>query len=83
MSLLKRIEYYEENEKLKKIHSSSEAEEVQLEQARALQAENDELKEAIQKSKTAYEALLGHDRKEDYSKRLTLENERYELEQRE
>lgn len=63
LALLKKMEYYEENEKLKKIHCSSEAEEAQIEHMRALQIENEELKESLQKAKSTYEAMLGHQRK--------------------
>ena len=82
-SLMKKIEYYQENEKLKKIHTSSEAEEVKAENVRSLMLENEELKASLTKSKTMYESLLTNDKKEDYTKRLSIENERYELEQRE
>ena len=73
-SLMKKIEYYQENEKLKKIHTSSEAEEVKAENVRSLMLENEELKASLTKSKTMYESLLTNDKKEDYTKRLSIEN---------
>lgn len=83
LTLIKKLEYYEENEKMRKIHSSEEADEVKEEHYKALQLQNAQLKESLAKASNMYESLMQNDKKEDYTKRISIENEKYELEQRE
>jgi uncharacterized hydantoinase/oxoprolinase family protein len=83
LALIKKVEFFEESEKLKKIHSSSETEEARAEALQALKLENAELKEALSKQTHFHESRLQSEKKEDYSKRLSLEHCRYELEQKE
>lgn len=50
---------------------------------KSLQLENAELKESLAKITKLYESKIHGEKKEDYSKKISLEHEKYELEQRE
>ena len=72
----------EESRKVSKLQVSQ-PEDEQREIVRCLQSENKELKEALGRSKGLYETLMHCEKREDYSKRVSLETQRYELAQRE
>ena len=64
LDLLKKLEYYEESEKLKKMNNSHEADEFRAENWDYLKMENDELKSELAKLKTINESLMSNEKKE-------------------
>lgn len=59
------------------MNSSHEADEFRAEKWDYLKMENDELKSQLSKLKTINESLMSNQKKEEYSKRMSLDNERY------